>query len=369
VKRIVAISVTIFLLIVASVIGGSVVIVHAYDEDNCLFCHRYRGLSYINKEGKFKLLYVTEDLYENSPHGILRCTSCHTNVDKFPHGEPMRVDCMAACHINDPSTNRQFSHRNVDVHLLASIHSPFDKNDRPKQFPSDYPTCKTCHQDPLYRPLAFLKTGERPALEIETIDRCAVCHENKSFLRKFYNHFTSRMQTLRKPKDLVHLCAECHGNTAMMKRHKIENVVESYLETMHGKAVMLGNELAADCIDCHVQRGKSIHDILSMNNPASASYWKNIYKTCSEIGCHAGAALNLAGYKAHVLISPHKNRAEFYTVLFFVLLTLGSFIPLMIFTVLDMLRSIFPNFSFIKEDVENGEENNEGNDEETNEQN
>ncbi|MCX5897978.1 MAG: hypothetical protein NTY29_07275 [Proteobacteria bacterium] len=63
---------------------------YAFDEENCLFCHKYRGLSYHNKEGKFKLLYVTEDMYVKSPHGNLRCTDCHANVDKFPHGEPKK---------------------------------------------------------------------------------------------------------------------------------------------------------------------------------------------------------------------------------------------------------------------------------------
>jgi hypothetical protein len=65
--------------------------------------------------------------------------------------------------------------------------------------------------------------------------------------------------------------------------------------------------------------------------------------------------MNLAGYKAHVIVAPHKNPVEFYAVVFFVLLTLGSFIPLMIFTVLDMLRNIFPNAALIKKDKKEDE--------------
>ena len=162
---------------------------YAFDEENCLFCHKYRGLSYHNKEGKFKLLYVTEDLYVNSPHGNLRCTDCHANVDKFPHGEPKKVDCMLVCHMNEPSSGKQFSHKKVGDFLSKSAHSPVDKDGKPKQDAADYPDCKACHQDPLYRPLAFLKQ-ERPGLAENTIYRCSVCHENKDFMRKFYNHFT-----------------------------------------------------------------------------------------------------------------------------------------------------------------------------------
>lgn len=317
-----------------------------FDEENCLFCHGYRGLSYINKEGKFKLLYITEDLYVNSPHGNLRCTDCHVDIEKFPHGETRKVDCMLICHMTEPSSGKQFSHKKVGDLLSRSAHSSTETDGTPKEHAFDYPDCKTCHQDPLYRPLAFLKQ-ERPGLAEKTIERCSICHENKDFMRKFYNHFTSRMQKQRSPKELVEMCSECHANTPMMKRHDLENVVGSYLETMHGKAIFLGNELAADCTDCHVLPGESIHSIHSYKNPQSAAYKSNIYKTCSASECHPDAALNLSGYKAHVIVVPHKNPLEFYVVLFFVLLTLGCFIPLMLFTVLDMLRNIFPNVSFI----------------------
>ena len=326
----------------------------AFDEENCLFCHKYRGLSYHNKEGKFKLLYVTEDLYVNSPHGNLRCTDCHANVDKFPHGEPKKVDCLLVCHMNEPSSGKQFSHKKVGDYLVQSAHSSVDKDGKQKKDAADYPDCKICHQDPLYRPLAFLKQ-ERPGIAEKTIERCSICHEKKDFMSKFYNHFTSRMQKQRNPKELVEMCSECHANTAMMKRHNLENVVGSYDETMHGKAVFLGNELSADCNDCHVVPGESIHSIRNFKDPASAAFKENIYKTCSATECHPDAALNLAGYKAHVIVAPHKNPIEFYAVVFFVLLTLGSFIPLMIFTVLDMLRNIFPNAALIKKDKKEDE--------------
>src|SRR5437763_3788388 len=59
--------------------------------------------------------------------------------------------------------------------------------------------------------------------------------------------------------------------------------------------------------------------------------------------------------KTHVIVAPHKNPVEFYAVVFFVMLTLGSFIPLMLFTVLDMLRNIFPNAALIKKENKDDE--------------
>jgi len=321
------------------------------DEENCLFCHGYRGLSYITNEGRdvenvqegeFRLLYVTEDFYLNSPHGNLKCSDCHTDIEKFPHGEVKKVDCLIVCHMNEPSSGLPFSHQRVADHLARSAHSRLDKDGKPKDHQDDYPDCITCHQDPLYRPLAFLKEN-MPGLEGKTIQRCSVCHEENAFMIKFFSHFTSRMQKLRKPREAVEMCGTCHGDTQMMDRHGLSNLLKSYMETYHGKALAFGDEKTADCTDCHVLPGQSIHDIKSMDDPASASYHENIYKTCSDIDCHPRSEMNLAGYKAHVVLTPGKNPIEFYVASFFVVLTLGSFIPLMIFTVLDMARNVFPN--------------------------
>jgi len=316
--------------------------VQAVDEENCLFCHRYRGLSYIDAEGDFKLLYVTEDLYLNSPHGTLKCSSCHTDIEKFPHGDIKQVDCLVMCHVDEPSSGLPFSHQSVGECLAQSAHSSVAEDGQPKEHREDYPRCITCHQDPLYRPLAFLKT-DMPGLESKTIQRCSICHEEKAFMSKFFGHFTSRMQKLRKPLEVVEMCGSCHGDSEMMERHGLSNLLKSYMETYHGKALVFGDERAADCTDCHVLPGQSIHEIRSMHDPESASHEDNIYKTCSDIDCHPSAEMNLAGYKAHVLLTPEKNPIEFYVCCFFVVLTLGSFIPLMIFTVLDMARNVFPN--------------------------
>ncbi len=339
-------AITVLMLCVGLVLSCATVSL-AVDEENCLFCHQYRGLSYMQKDGKFRLLYVTQDLYLNSPHGVLKCSGCHTNIKKFPHGEPMKVNCVTMCHLDEPSSGLPFSHQKVGDFLASSVHSKRDADGNLKPHPEDYPECVTCHTDPLYRPLAFLKK-EKPGLEDKTIARCAICHEEMDFLGKFYNHFTSRMQKLRPPIEVVEMCGSCHGDTEMMERHNLPNLVKSYMETYHGKAVFFDDESSAECTDCHVMPGKSIHEILSMTDQDSSTHSDNIYKTCSDIDCHPDSKMNLAGYKAHVVLVPEKNPVEFYVCVFFVFLTLGSFIPVMIFTVLDMARNVFPNFAFIK---------------------
>ena len=333
-------SVILFIIIMVCILPAGA---GAVDEENCLFCHKYRGLSYINKEEDFRLLYVTEDFYLNSPHGSLKCSDCHEEIGEFPHVETPKVDCLKVCHMDDPSSGLPFSHQKVGEYLDQSVHGRFDEEGKPKEYQEDYPDCKTCHMDPLYRPLSFLK-DTMPGLEEKTIARCAICHEGTAFMAKFFNHFTSRMQKLRKPMEVVEMCGSCHGNADMMERHDLPNLLKSYMETFHGKALVFGDEKSADCTDCHVSSGESIHSIHSMHDPKSAAYKDNIYKTCSNIDCHPDAEMNLAGYKAHVMLTMKRNPVEFIVCSFFVILTIGSFVPLMIFTVLDMLRNVFPNY-------------------------
>lgn len=51
---------------------------------------------------------------------------------------------------------------------------------------------------------------------------------------------------------------ELSRDAALTKRHGLPDVVSSYLETYHGKAVMFGSTLAPDCLDCHSAKG-NIH--------------------------------------------------------------------------------------------------------------
>jgi hypothetical protein len=314
------------------------------DEESCLFCHRYQSWSNNDNELNSSLLYIEEDLYASTPHGILECSECHKDITQFPHVETPKVDCLKVCHMDDPSSGLPFSHQDVGEYMDQSVHGRFDAEGKLKKYQEDYPDCKTCHMDPLYRPLAFLKET-MPALEEKTIARCAICHENNDFGSKFYRHFTSRMQKARTPRALVEMCGECHGNPGIMERHGIRNAVHSFQETYHGKAVMFGDELAADCNDCHTMPGESIHSIRSKDDPKSISYPDNVYISCSNIDCHPTANKKLAGFKPHVVADRAFNPIEYYVLLFFVCLTCGSFALVMFANILAMTRLLFPNFS------------------------
>jgi len=76
-------------------------------------------------------------------------------------------------------------------------------------------------------------------------------------------------------------CGMCH-----------EKLSETYKETYHGKAYMLGDLDAARCSDCH-----GAHKILKVDNPNSMVGYKNIVNTCAQ--CHPKANLAFTGYLTH----------------------------------------------------------------------
>ena len=132
----------------------------AIDEDNCLICHGHRGMCYIDRENNFRLLYISESIYENSPHGLFSCRSCHTDIKEIPHKAAGKVNCLMECHLEGKFKEGVFSHAPVEKALSASVHSPVDMNGKQKPYAEDYPACKTCHQDPLYRPLSFFGSSD-----------------------------------------------------------------------------------------------------------------------------------------------------------------------------------------------------------------
>ena len=73
-----------------------------------------------DKTGKKRVFYVNEKMFANSVHGNLRCKSCHVGLDKIPHTDIKKVDCSTKCHIEEPSTNKEFSHINMIQKYEAS---------------------------------------------------------------------------------------------------------------------------------------------------------------------------------------------------------------------------------------------------------
>ena len=313
----------------------------AMDAENCLMCHRFRGLARVDKEGVYRLFHVDENLYNRGPHARVSCRGCHADIDKIPHSDAKPVDCLRSCHIEEPTREIIFTHSGVQTALGGSVHASTDPNGAPRDFAEDFPRCKDCHDMPLFRPVSIFKKMSAGVSE-GAVSRCTLCHTDENFVRYFYSHVTTRLHKARDPREVVSMCATCHADTAFARRHGLPDVVSSYLETYHGKAVLLGSTLAPDCLDCHAQRG-SVHQMHARTDPQSSVHRANLPATCRMKDCHATATPALASFDVHADRNPRTHPLEFAVALFFVFATLGILLPILTLNVLGLVRELFPS--------------------------
>jgi len=93
-------------------------------------------------------------------------------------------------------------------------------------------------------------------------------------------------------KTVPQLCARCHSDVGLMRRHNPRERVDQYAlyqTSVHGKLIASGDEAAATCIDCH-----SVHDIRAVKDQLSPVHPLRLPETCSR--CHSDAA-RMAKYK------------------------------------------------------------------------
>jgi len=270
------------------------------DTENCLLCHRYPSMGRYDEKGKKRILYINEEKFANSVHGKLRCKSCHVGLDKIPHTDVKPVDCSTNCHINEPSTQREFSHANMVTKYNGSVHGRVD-NGEEKAHAEDLPTCKYCHTNRMYNPLRS-PWGQSEALSNETLARCKGCHTEEDWAQRFYSHFTHRMRQRRTHEEVVALCTSCHEDSVKMNRHGLESV-DTFKDTFHFVQLKYGVENAPDCINCHIPVGYSAHDIRPRTDPLSPINKNNRVKTCSNQGgiqvCHPRATQEFASGRVH----------------------------------------------------------------------
>jgi hypothetical protein len=317
--------------------------VYTADIGNCLLCHKFPGLSRVDEKGNLRLLYINEEIFNNSVHSRVKCENCHSDIKKIPHDPAKKVDCLQECHIIEPSSEQKFSHKEVDTFLAQSVHSKTDKEGNLKEYAEDLPSCKECHENPLYRPLSFFK-GTRYGISEDAMSRCKVCHKKDDFIFRFYNHVTGRLHRTRIPLNIAEVCARCHDDPEKVARHGLSTkAVFSYSETFHGKAARFLDERIPDCLDCHIKRGLSVHQILSHENPEASTFSANKGNICSKVDCHPKASPKLATYRVHSEFSLEQNKVVYFFTLFFIVLTGGTLLPLMGIIFLDLLRRLFPD--------------------------
>jgi hypothetical protein len=283
--------------------------VDAADKENCLMCHKYRQIGRIDEQGRKKSYYVNENIYANTTHRNVPCRDCHSYIDKLPH-DPVteEVNCANECHIKPPFSKENFSHKSIIDVYNKSVHGI--KQEDPDDLKQAKPYCKYCHLNPVYTRV----DEERVAFD-ETLGRCLNCHERKG-VTQAYKHIAHRLRhkTSRSPQDIVQLCSiNCHADLTVMKKFNVSpesiEAVATYNESIHGKAVGLGSQEAADCVSCHAT--SNIHDVYKKDNPLSTVHKDNLINTCKQ--CHKDVNDRFVQIDVHSGLGPHE-KPVLYTV-------------------------------------------------------
>jgi len=197
---------------------------------DCQQCHANPTL----KSADGRAMYVNQEELGRSRHVRTACVQCHTDarpsLDRPCKTVAPKVDC-SICHAEQVTQYNKSTHGQ-----LVAKGSP------------DAPVCADCHGT----------HGVRGRIEIDS---------------PTYS------------RNVPTLCAKCHrsGQKAALRYNgKQVNVVEHYVESIHGKGLLAsGLTVTANCADCH-----TAHRELPSSDPRSSVNRANVAETCGQ--CHRG---------------------------------------------------------------------------------
>ncbi len=227
------------------------------------------------------------------------CNNCHVRRDVLEqmgfHGESPMLGYHLSVHNNllqdDPYSGAPTCtdcHGAHNIYLMTDPRSKFNKLNRSE-------TCGTCHEkekEEYYLSIHW-RAVEHGHFESPT---CNDCHgEHNIASPQDVDATTNRLNLSSQ------VCANCHGNAAMMKRFGLDHRrFESYMKTYHGLAQLKGSEDAANCTSCH-----EVHSIRASNNPESSIHADNLVATCSN--CHEGVTAEFAQIAVHPIEIEERN--------------------------------------------------------------
>ena len=121
--------------------------------------------------------------------------------------------------------------------------------------------CTECHADEVKEFAASIH-GQAAARGDRDAPKCTSCHGSIHEVKA-----ASEPDSTIARKNLADTCAKCHSDAGFLSRHQIPvaHPVESYKQSVHGRAIAAGSEKAADCNSCHGN-----HDIYPAKDAALA---------------------------------------------------------------------------------------------------
>jgi cytochrome b subunit of formate dehydrogenase len=154
----------------------------------------------------------------------------------------------------------------------------------------------------------------------------------------YFHHVHARSAPTRDHKSLVSVCAVCHSDPRVREQFALSDTTASYLASFHGKAMLLGSEETAGCLDCHTTRA-GVHDMLAHADPRSPTDREQLATTCRSARCHPGAGQFVSSAAVHLDLSQSRG-IEYFIAILFVVLILFTFGPSVLITALELLQIV-----------------------------
>jgi predicted CXXCH cytochrome family protein len=254
---------------------------------SCLDCHG-RPASAAAANAQPAPLVRSAEL-ESSVHNTLECVDCHEGLvaTAQPHGaQPARASCLG-CHENLAKTH--------------GFHPDFAAKSPPLTLQTD---CADCHGTHGIKPAL----GKTSAFAGEGATKlCGECHEEAAKHFPPSAHGVSLASghpeaptcvschrrgvsrgsgdALQVKNEQAQLCLSCHLSDPRVTARTVmgAHFIESYGQSVHGKALTKGNAKAANCVDCHGSH--EMNRAMAGNSRVNSQH---IPATCAR--CHAEAA-------------------------------------------------------------------------------
>jgi len=261
------------------------------DED-CLSCHGDRSLT-TQENGKTVSLYVDQNKFKHSVHSrLFHCVDCHTDVKSLAHDAPPKNISCAQCHAD---AKQAYEH---------SVHA---RKIGPGQ--NVAATCVNCHGST--HEIVGPGSSSSTVYHANIPATCGQCHGQKFLMEQngestqpFISYQSSvHGRAIENGSQNAAVCTDCHGSHEILPANRAGSpiykfnvpatcgkchteIAHTFNTSIHGQAIMRGNELAPVCTDCH-----GIHSIKAHADPNSPVAEKNVSRDiCAR--CHEGVRLS-----------------------------------------------------------------------------
>jgi len=193
--------------------------------------------------------------------------------------------------------------------------------------------CAACHQSQVKEVGMSVhgKAGLLKSFPEGTL--CLTCHEVNHIVRDPVKSANFQLDQFTKiPEDIP--CMRCHGDVTITSAYKLaQHVPSRFEESLHYRKAMLGDRQAPLCSACHTN-----HAVLRTEDPSSPVHISHRDKLCAK--CHPGANANFASVFDHTPITMAQKPLEYIVIALFKALTLGTFMALGLFILLDVISTI-----------------------------